>query len=429
MSQNSFTDKWIHSSQDRLPGSFMNENHHTMTHVLSGQDSNRQQAATNPSQQGDQYQTSQQHVQTGQNNQLDDDKFLSQEPKRSVVGTQHDDFQKQQSSWSDDNADNYSRAKDQFPSAGNRMNQQKQQSTITTTNTTDHMYSENKPGGFQTTAQQQRELDYDPDPATRSAFQSIPQPMATSTAKTDAPSGPSSIPESVDSNRAIMNQPLVSGHHDDEDDIQPVSSGKNATETMPATYREGQQQQQEGSATGQQHGFNANATNTAAPTATAAGFAGGAAGVGAAAHMYEKGPLDTSGVNQQQQQQQSSASGNRTSPSNVSPPLRGKYRKRSSTPDHEYAAALPVLQSYVPYAQGVAARANNEARYQDVGQQQAATNRRYSLHGADEQHHGFSPANDPDAAAAKPASGGGRRRSSLAESIGRIFRRNSGGSK
>jgi hypothetical protein len=84
-------------------------------------------------------------------------------------------------------------------------------------------------------------------------------------------------------------------------------------------------------------------------------------------------------------------------------------KRRGSTPDSECMTALPVMQSYVPYAQGVAVMRNHEARYEDDRQQAAASNRRYSLHGADED--------------LPSENNGTRRRSSLTETIGKIFTR------
>ncbi|KAI8333675.1 hypothetical protein BC941DRAFT_516178 [Chlamydoabsidia padenii] len=293
MAPSSFTENLIYSSQGRLPGSNMNENHRTMRGLSSNENNTSQYNQVNP---------------TG---------APAQETQRSVVGQQPygSDYQPMQSSSIDtSNPDNFGKPK---------------------------------------------QLDYDPDPATKSAFQNVPKPISTN--KNLAVDSEDSVANSLDSNRAIINEPLASDR--------PIDMAPSQHDTMPATYQ--------------------SATNS------------------------DKGPLDKSGM----------TFASSTSPGET---LNGSFnygrrrssvqKRRGSTPDSECMAALPVLQSYVPYAQGVAVMSNHEARFEDDQQQAAASNRRYSLHNADEQM--------PDQGGSQNMpTNGNRRRSSLTETISKLFHR------
>ncbi|SAL95197.1 hypothetical protein [Absidia glauca] len=311
MAPSSFTENLIQSG--RLPGSNMNENHHTMTGLFSNENH------------------------TSQNNQVNPTGAPSQETQRSVVGQQpygSNDRERMQSSAIDTSkSDSYARPKQQ---------------------------------------QQPQQLDYDPDPATKSAFQNASRPIPKKNT-TDSEDHLSSATNSLDSNRAIINEPLVSS--------QPVDPPHN--ETMPATYTTAQDRPP---------------------------------------MMSDRGPLDTTGMTTapqstttapnatHQQQQQPAGDHPQGFDSSTSGRRRSSLTKRrGSTPDSECMAALPVMQSYVPYAQGVAIMRNHEARYEDDRQQAAASNRRYSLHGADED--------------LPSENNGTRRRSSLTETIGKMFTR------
>lgn len=277
-----------------------------------------------------------------QNNQVNPTDTPSQETQRSVVGQQpygKDDRERMQSSAIDaSKSDSYARPKQQQP-------------------------------------QQQQHLDYDPDPATKSAFQNVSRPIPKKNTTTDSEGHSSSAANSLDSNRAIINEPLVSSHQ--------VNTAHN--ETMPATYTTSQDQPQR-MAMSDRGPLDTTGMTTDPQTTTTAPNA---------AHQRQQHP-----VNDPPQGFDSSTSGRRRS---------SLTKRRGSTPDSECMTALPVMQSYVPYAQGVAVMRNHEARYEDDRQQAAASNRRYSLHGADE---------DPP-----PESTGARRRSSLTETIGKLFTR------
>ncbi|KAI8081729.1 uncharacterized protein BX664DRAFT_361850 [Halteromyces radiatus] len=296
MSSNKFSQKWVHSSRG-LPGSFLNENHHTMGNILANEEDRQNMIH-------------EQNINTD----IKNDDTHGQVPQRMTDPHQGE----QQSTWDNTTSDSYSRAKDQFPSA-----------------TMDKMFPKNHvKRGIEKIDQQppppphhddddtiQPLLENDPDPATKSAFQPQSNPI-TMQEQSESPSDLDSAANSMDSNRAILNQPLVS---------QRVNDQANTSSSQDTTEDDSMQQDR---------------------------------------LNMKGGPLDTS-KNKKENTLQNSPS---------SPPT---WRRRHSASEHDYCAALPVLQSYVPYAQGVAAKTNNEARYENQSQQIAASDRRYSLHSID----------------------------------------------
>ncbi|CAO3615389.1 unnamed protein product [Cunninghamella echinulata] len=57
-----------------------------------------------------------------------------------------------------------------------------------------------------------------------------------------------------------------------------------------------------------------------------------------------------------------------------------RKQRRKSLPSNQCAAALPVLGSYVPFAQGTAVTFNSRERHNAESQRRLSTDRRYSLH-------------------------------------------------
>ncbi|KAI8066518.1 hypothetical protein BC940DRAFT_368118 [Gongronella butleri] len=116
----------------------------------------------------------------------------------------------------------------------------------------------------------------------------------------------------------------------------------------------------------------------AAATGAAAGTAGGAA-VAGHSNTFEPGygndQASTPGV-------EANVGNRRRSGSVVSI----EQRRRSSLKD--YSAAMPVMKTYVPYAQGVAVERNAEARLSQHNQDVAHRDRRYSLKGHELQQTG-----------------------------------------
>ncbi|ORZ23144.1 hypothetical protein BCR42DRAFT_129936 [Absidia repens] len=216
MSSNTSTQKWLQSTRG-LPGSFMNENHHTMKYIWKGDDT-RQQGITSENQSSSNYMShEQQHDHLiQQNNEMDDLNLLGQEPQRSILGPHNDEFQSQQVNFPNE-SDHFSRPKESqrsppiaamFPHdhlAGglHKIDQDPPPHT-------------HKPRNIADDAREEiAELGNDPDPATRAAFQSASKSIASSNKKSDP------------TDEVLNNRPFVATHLKKNDGLYEV---------MPATY-------------------------------------------------------------------------------------------------------------------------------------------------------------------------------------------------